>query len=78
MKTSNPFTPTFGLTPAVPVGQDEVVEAFNDGLKAGPGAPARALFLVAVSSKSETAFLLAHYPCDIDMCLTLLKKERYI
>ncbi|AKK04958.1 hypothetical protein CMUST_03070 [Corynebacterium mustelae] len=57
MKTSNPFTPTFGLTPAVPVGQDEVVEAFNDGLKAGPGAPARALFLVGTRGVDKTVVL---------------------
>lgn len=57
MSDPNPFTPTFGLTPVVPVGREEVIRAFEDALHAGPGAPARALFLVGTRGVGKTVVL---------------------
>ncbi|GAA1472999.1 ATP-binding protein [Corynebacterium felinum] len=57
MSIPNPFTPTFGLTPAVPVGREGVIQAFDDALRAGPGAPARALFLVGTRGVGKTVVL---------------------
>ncbi|MDO4761057.1 MAG: ATP-binding protein [Corynebacterium sp.] len=57
MNIPNPFTPTFGLTPAVPVGREGVIQAFDDALRAGPGAPARALFVVGTRGVGKTVVL---------------------
>lgn len=53
----NPFTPTFGTSPALLVGRGPVIEEFADALDAGPGAPGRALLLSGQRGVGKTALL---------------------
>lgn len=56
---SNPFTPSFGVTPPLLVGRDEALEDFRAALDAGPGDPARAVLLTGVRGAGKTVLLNA-------------------
>ena len=59
MKPANPFTPTFGVTPPLLVGRDEVLADFRDALDGGVGDPARAILLTGVRGSGKTVVLNA-------------------
>ena len=54
---SNPFRPSFGVTPPVLVGRDTEILAFGDALDAGPGAPGRATLYTGVRGIGKTVML---------------------
>lgn len=54
---SNPFRPTFGVTPPLLVGRDSEILAFGDALDAGPGAPGRATLYTGVRGIGKTVML---------------------
>lgn len=54
---ANPFTPTFGTSPALLVGRTPVIEEFGYALDDGPGAPGRALLLSGQRGVGKTALL---------------------
>ncbi|MBM9464213.1 ATP-binding protein [Aeromicrobium sp. YIM 150415] len=56
---ANPFTPTFGVSPPVLVGRDEVIEDFGDALDSGPGDPARAMLFTGARGAGKTVMLNA-------------------
>lgn len=56
---SNPFTPSFGVSPPVLVGRDDAIETFGDSLDAGPGDPARAILLTGSRGAGKTVMLNA-------------------
>ena len=43
---SNPFSPSFGVTPRVLAGRDAALAAFRDSFSGGAGAPARTVLVV--------------------------------
>lgn len=53
----NPFTPTFGASPSLPVGREEIVADFTRSLRQGPGAPSRAMLLVGTRGVGKTVLL---------------------
>lgn len=55
----NPFTPTFGVTPPILAGRDELIEDFIDALEDGPGAPARATLYTGGRGTGKTVMLNA-------------------
>lgn len=59
MSASNPFTPTFGVTPPLLVGRDEVLADFRGALDGGVGDPARAILLTGVRGSGKTVVLNA-------------------
>lgn len=58
-RSANPFTPTFGTSPALLVGRGPVITEFADALDDGPGSPARALLLSGQRGVGKTALLNA-------------------
>lgn len=54
---ANPFTPSFGVTPPLLVGRDDVIEDFTDSLEGGPGSPARALLVTGARGAGKTVML---------------------
>lgn len=58
-RSTNPFTPTFGTSPALLVGRGPVIREFADALDDGPGAPGRALLLSGQRGVGKTALLNA-------------------
>jgi hypothetical protein len=56
---SNPFTPTFGVTPPLLVGRDAEISALNRALSAGPGDPARAIVCTGARGTGKTVLLNA-------------------
>ncbi|MGP6173312.1 ATP-binding protein [Corynebacterium sp. A21] len=58
-RSLNPFTPTFGTSPALLVGRGPVIQEFADALDDGPGAPGRALLLSGQRGVGKTALLNA-------------------
>lgn len=56
-RSINPFTPTFGTSPALLVGRGPVITEFADALDDGPGAPGRALLLSGQRGVGKTALL---------------------
>lgn len=58
-RSTNPFTPTFGTSPALLVGRGPVIQEFADALDDGPGAPGRALLLSGQRGVGKTALLNA-------------------
>lgn len=54
---SNPFTPTFGTSPSLPVGREEIVADFTRSLRQGPGAPSRAMLIVGTRGVGKTVLL---------------------
>lgn len=56
---TNPFTPSFGVTPPELVGRDEELAAFSDALDEGPGSPDRAMMVTGVRGSGKTVLLNA-------------------
>jgi hypothetical protein len=56
---SNPFAPTFGTTPPLLVGRDEIIDDFRDALVSGPGAPGRATLVTGLRGTGKTVILNA-------------------
>lgn len=54
---TNPFTPTFGTSPSLPVGREEIVADFTRSLRQGPGAPSRAMLIVGTRGVGKTVLL---------------------
>ena len=59
MPVKNPFTASFGTSPPVLVGRDDVLEDIGDGLAEGPGALERAVLLTGVRGVGKTVMLNA-------------------
>jgi AAA ATPase domain len=55
----NPFKPTFGASPPLLVGRDELVQDFSDALDDGPGSPARATIYTGARGTGKTVMLNA-------------------
>lgn len=55
----NPFTPTFGVSPPMLVGRDDVILDFSDGLEEGVGSPMRALVVTGARGSGKTVLLNA-------------------
>ena len=53
----NPFTPTFGTSPAVYVGRGDIISAFSGALIDGPGAPSRAMIITGTRGIGKTVLL---------------------
>lgn len=54
---SNPFTPTFGVSPPLLVGRSELLEDFTAGLEEGPGAPGRVSLYTGARGTGKTVML---------------------
>lgn len=59
MAVRNPFSASFGTSPPVLVGRDDVLEDISDGLAEGPGALERAVLLTGVRGVGKTVMLNA-------------------
>jgi hypothetical protein len=55
----NPFKPTFGISPPLLVGRDEMIRDFSDALEDGPGAPGRATLYTGARGTGKTVMLNA-------------------
>lgn len=53
----NPFTPSFGVSPPLLVGRDEVLQDFTAGLDRGVGDPYRALLVTGARGSGKTVLL---------------------
>lgn len=53
----NPFRPTFGNSPPVLAGRDEIIEQFAEALDNGPGAPGRATLYTGARGTGKTVML---------------------
>lgn len=56
--TSNPFTPTFAVSPLL-VGREDEVGAFLDAMDDGPGSPGRAVLFTGTRGSGKTVMLNA-------------------
>ncbi|OYO13142.1 ATP-binding protein [Enemella evansiae] len=56
-RTRNPFQPSFGVSPPLLSGRDEILDSFGEGLDHGPGAPARAILLEGQRGTGKTVLL---------------------
>lgn len=54
---SNPFSPSFGVTPRVLAGRDAALAAFRDSFSGGAGAPARTVLVVGSRGLGKTVML---------------------
>jgi hypothetical protein len=55
--TANPFRPSFGNSPPVLAGRDELIEQFAEALDNGPGAPGRATLYTGARGTGKTVML---------------------
>ncbi|HEX3391452.1 MAG TPA: ATP-binding protein [Solirubrobacteraceae bacterium] len=55
----SPFTPSFGTTPPVLAGRDELIAQFAEGIDDGPGAAARATLYTGARGTGKTVLLNA-------------------
>lgn len=55
----NPFKPSFGVSPPLLVGRDELIEEFGEALEDGPGAPGRATLYTGGRGTGKTVMLNA-------------------
>jgi len=53
----NPFKPTFGVTPPLLVGRDDLLDEFMDSLDEGPGSPGRATIYTGGRGTGKTVML---------------------
>ena len=53
----NPFKPTFGVTPPLLVGRDDLIDEFTDSLEEGPGSPGRATIYTGARGVGKTVLL---------------------
>ncbi len=58
-RSKNPFKPTFGVSPPLLVGRDELIRDFSDALDDGPGGPARATLYTGARGTGKTVMLNA-------------------
>jgi hypothetical protein len=58
-RPKNPFKPTFGVSPPLLVGRDELIGDFSDALDDGPGGPARATLYTGARGTGKTVMLNA-------------------
>ena len=59
VRADNPFSPTFGTTPPLLAGRDEVLTRFSDALDAGPTHPDYTLLITGEPGTGKTALLNA-------------------
>ncbi|MFT3852152.1 MAG: ATP-binding protein [Ilumatobacteraceae bacterium] len=57
MASANPFRPSFGNSPPVLAGRDELIEQFAEALDDGPGAPGRATLYTGARGTGKTVML---------------------
>lgn len=57
--SQNPFTPSFGVSPPVLSGRDEVLDLFTEALEEGPGSPYRAVVVTGQRGTGKTVMLNA-------------------
>ena len=57
MAPPNPFRPSFGNSPPVLAGRDELIEQFAEALDNGPGAPGRATLYTGARGTGKTVML---------------------
>jgi hypothetical protein len=55
----DPFKPSFGVSPPLLVGRQDLIDTFGDGLDAGPGALSRATLYTGQRGSGKTALLNA-------------------
>jgi len=55
----NPFTPSFGVSPPLLVGRDDVLDRFREALEDGPGSPGRATVYTGARGTGKTVMLNA-------------------
>jgi hypothetical protein len=55
----NPFRPTFGVSPPLLVGRDQLIDEFDEALADGPGAPGRATLFTGARGAGKTVMLNA-------------------
>jgi len=55
----NPFTPSFGSSPPLLVGRDDVIEQFSEAIDDGPGSPGRATLYTGSRGVGKTVLLNA-------------------
>ncbi|MDG3012286.1 ATP-binding protein [Rhodococcus sp. D2-41] len=63
MAARNPFRPSFGAPPPLLVGRNALIEDFDDGLDAGPGAFGRATLITGQRGTGKTVLLNALEDC---------------
>ncbi len=56
---ANPFKPSFGVSPPLLVGREELIEEFVEGLEDGPGSAARATIYTGARGSGKTVMLNA-------------------
>lgn len=56
---ANPFKPSFGVSPPLLSGRDDLIEEFADGLDDGPGSPSRATLYTGARGAGKTVMLNA-------------------
>ena len=56
---SNPFKPTFGVTPPLVAGRDDQIQDFVDAIDDGPGAAGRATLYTGARGSGKTVMLNA-------------------
>ena len=54
---SNPFKPSFGVSPPVLVGRDHLIEEFGEALEDGPGSSGRAMLYTGARGSGKTVML---------------------
>lgn len=57
--SDNPFSPTFGVSPPLLVGRDDLLEDFGDALDGGPGSPGRSTLYTGARGVGKTVMLTA-------------------
>ena len=57
MPTPNPFRPSFGVSPRVLAGREDVIEEFDIGLDEGPGSPMRSVLVSGARGIGKTVLL---------------------
>lgn len=55
----NPFTPSFGVSPPLLIGRDDVLARFGEALEDGPGSPGRATLYTGARGTGRTVLLNA-------------------
>ena len=55
----NPFKPSFGVSPPLLAGRDELIEEFSDALEDGPGSAGRATLFTGARGAGKTVMLNA-------------------
>ena len=56
---ANPFHPSFGVSPPLLVGRDDLIDAVSEAIEDGPGAPARATLYTGPRGSGKTVLLNA-------------------